>query len=192
MRCYRMLTLQTNVVQLFILFSCKTVVDTNWQRRVMEICFNLSRRLKTYIWFLVQISCRIYIEGNASKHHKFFTLRPKWVLSEATRMHKGNENYWERIPILQQGQWPLFSSHGTKHPIWNRCAQGRCTKVSPTLNRSRQTAHSSWSEASQLNLAHLNLLELPFFDPNTSVCNSPGIVDLPLAYLRLCLLLSPI
>lgn len=94
---------------------------------------------------------------------------------------------WTWISILQQGQWALFCSQGTKHLQWNLCAHGRCTRVSPDLNLSRQMVHSSCSLAFQLNLAQLNFLLDPlfFFEPNTSACNSPAAIALLSSPLKL-------
>lgn len=93
--------------------------------------------------------------------------------------------------VLQHGQWELFSNHGFKHLSWNLWAQGRWISVSPTLNDSKHTAQSSCSEAFQLHLVQLNLLEPLFFDPYTSVWNSAMRVLLPSTHFVLfCLLFS--
>lgn len=79
------------------------------------------------------------------------------------------------IVVLQQGQWELFSSHGSKHLEWNLCAHGRFESVSPFLNDSKHTAQSSCSDAFHLSLLQLNLLLPFFFAPYTSFCNSASL-----------------
>lgn len=96
----------------------------------------------------------------------------------------------EETAILQQGHWEWLSSQGTKHLEWNRWVHGRCIRVSPALNESRQTAHSSWSVAFQLSLPQLNLfVPPPFFTPfpgTTSLLNwvspSCSLVLMPSAF----------
>lgn len=78
--------------------------------------------------------------------------------------------------VLQHGQCELFSNQGFKHLEWNLWAQGRGISVSPFLNVSKHTAQSSCSEAFQLNLLQLNLLEPLFLDPYVSVPNSPKLL----------------
>ena len=103
---------------------------------------------------------------------------------ESTKRRKTNkiiQLFEAKISVLQQGQWALFSSHGTKHLEWNRWEQGKSTRVSPTLNWSKHTAHSSWSKAFFFcpNFAQLNFFNPLFFTPNTSIFKYPSTIDLP-------------
>lgn len=99
---------------------------------------------------------------------------------------------YRTISVLQQGQWALFSSHGTKHPEWNLWAQANCISFSSALNSSKHTAHSSCSDDFQLNFTQLNLFDPLFFTPDTSVCNSLTSVGLFSDCLDLCRPLWPL
>lgn len=71
----------------------------------------------------------------------------------------------------------MVSSQGNKHKEWNLWAHGKCTKVSPFLNWSRHIAQSCCSLTLHLNHS-INLPRL-FFNPTTSVGNSPGGLPFP-------------
>lgn len=83
-----------------------------------------------------------------------------------------------QIRVLQQGQCALFSSHGTRHVEWKRWAQGKCARLSLSLNCSKHTAHSSCSEDFQLlNLAQLiTLFDALFFNPPAAVVTAAEFV----------------